>query len=410
MTAFAALPATSRHFLAVLLFLGVLSQLFLCLFQAVCHSERIRRIFSGGLLLLLLAACAYVLAEIDGNAGFPWLLVPVVFVIVCAGVWTGLQRERRASRERLSPASIKETLDNLNAGILFSDERGRVILINRAMGGIFTSLLGSYPQMRSEITEALKCAESLPDDPDLYRLPDGRVWRFQTVPLDDREPAGFFQTTAQDVTEFYEVNRQLAVENAELRAAIEQTTRLLDRVAERVREQETLDIKVRVHNDIGKSLIALSELVQGGTDAPDEQLRTLRRAVGLFAGGRPSAPGRLEDVRREAAELRVTLTVEGILPQDGKTESLIAAAARECVTNCVRHAKGSLVNVRLAGRDGFYTVTFTNDGAPPAGPVAEGGGLSSVRQGVEAAGGSMRVSHSPRFALILRFPEKETFP
>ena len=113
----------------------------------------------------------------------------------------------------------------------------------------------------------------------------------------------------------------------------------------------------------------------------------------------------LEAVRREAAELRVTLLSDGVVPREREAEALIAAAARECVTNCVRHAGGRLVTVRVEERGGIFAVVITNDGVPPKGPVTEGGGLGALRHRIEASGGAMRVRHTPRFALELELPK-----
>ncbi|MBQ4475718.1 MAG: hypothetical protein II935_05950, partial [Bacteroidales bacterium] len=54
-----------------------------------------------------------------------------------------------------------------------------------------------------------------------------------------------------------------------------------------------------------------------------------------------------------------------------------------------------------------YVVTITNSGNPPKGAIKEGGGLTSLRQTVENAGGEMYVSHKPNFTLILNLPRED---
>lgn len=56
----------------------------------------------------------------------------------------------------------------------------------------------------------------------------------------------------------------------------------------------------------------------------------------------------------------------------------------------------------------MYQIRFTNDGKPPKGPIAEGGGLSNLRRSAEDAGGQMQTIGSPVFALILNLTGKET--
>ena len=53
------------------------------------------------------------------------------------------------------------------------------------------------------------------------------------------------------------------------------------------------------------------------------------------------------------------------------------------------------------------TVTLTNDGKPPAGPVQETGGLRNLRAMTQAQGGTMEIESTPAFRLILRFPRGE---
>ena len=46
-------------------------------------------------------------------------------------------------------------------------------------------------------------------------------------------------------------------------------------------------------------------------------------------------------------------------------------------------------------------ITITNNGTAPKTPVTEGSGLSSLRQSVEAVGGTMDIESEPVFKLIL---------
>lgn len=403
MKAFEMLSVETQYIMVDILFLAAMIQLALCICRYFRRGKQGMKIIDALVLFLIFCACAYILAaEYEKYPeSFPWLLCPVIAFFVFIYAILGIKTEYCESFELLSPYSVKQTLDNLNSGILFADAGGRVVLVNYRMNEIIAEISGSYPQMLDDLTDALEKIDEVNGSSKLYRFPDGQIWRFQTVPLSEPELAGFTQTTAQNMTELYDTNRKLAEENISLKVAIEKTRRMLACVADRVREQETLEIKVQLHNDIGKSLIALSELMKGGVGEPDEQLHILHKAVSLFEEGGMTLPGTMEDVRREAEEIRVELVLDGIIPQNEQMEHLITAAARECVTNCVRHANGNHVIVKIIEHEDLYTVTITNDGKVPTEPIVEGGGLSSLRHSVEEAGGEMYISHSPYFALIL---------
>ena len=101
------------------------------------------------------------------------------------------------------------------------------------------------------------------------------------------------------------------------------------------------------------------------------------------------------------------MLLSGYLPSGTRVEALTVQAVRECVTNCIRHAKGNEVRVDIKNYAQIYTVTLSNNGEKPRSAVTEGSGLTGLRRSVEAAGGEMRISHSPAFALILNLPGKE---
>ena len=126
-----------------------------------------------------------------------------------------------------------------------------------------------------------------------------------------------------------------------------------------------------------------------------------------FAGTGNSARDTFDEAEQQAGAMGISLTLDGSIPMSARVEKIIVLACRECVTNCKKHAKGSAVNVKITNRDNFYTVSITNDGEKPKDEIKEGGGLTSLRQTVENAGGEMHVSHRPHFALIIDLPKEE---
>ena len=99
----------------------------------------------------------------------------------------------------------------------------------------------------------------------------------------------------------------------------------------------------------------------------------------------------------------------GSLPEKGQRREILMAAMHECLTNTVKHAQGSRMQVSLRYVKDLLTVKITNDGIQPEGPIQETGGLRNLRHRVEAAGGTMKVESSPQFALwiLLRKGEEQ---
>ena len=103
----------------------------------------------------------------------------------------------------------------------------------------------------------------------------------------------------------------------------------------------------------------------------------------------------------------MTIERRGVFPADG-TESaqLIEAAAHECLTNLVRHAGGTLLEIIGEKAATGWRVRYLNNGDVPSGPIVEGSGLTALRTRTEAAGGKMDIEYAPRFELTLTLPEE----
>ena len=63
--------------------------------------------------------------------------------------------------------------------------------------------------------------------------------------------------------------------------------------------------------------------------------------------------------------------------------------------------KKDALRVEISQHGQKLTAVFPTSGQAPTEPIQEKGGLSSLRQMVEDAGGSMRVGISPSFSLTL---------
>lgn len=137
----------------------------------------------------------------------------------------------------------------------------------------------------------------------------------------------------------------------------------------------------------------------------DKKLEALQEATAVLTSDRVTASGTMEEVVQTAEILGVTVMMDGCLPADSLAEELTVVAAKECVTNCIRHAGGNEVYISVNGRKDVFDITITNNGAAPSGPIKEGSGLSSIRHSIESAGGEMHTVYKPRFELLLIIPK-----
>lgn len=411
MNAFYTLPPLMRSMFAVTLFAAVIGEAALLIYKAYCSVRFTEKLVS--LLTFFILFSALILFPQDGDAdtglcGLPWILVAVLLILAAVHLSVAIPIERRRLFERITPDSIREATNDITMGICFADPAGRIILCNETMRELSYMMIGSYPQMIGELDTVL-----FPPGPDgerpssgIFFFPSGNVRQFNSNRITVSGEEGWRQITAQDITELYRVREQLESENKRLAETNRKLRAMYDRMTDDIREKESLEMKIRVHDTMGRSLITIQDIMENPDEA-DKKLAELKEAVSILSDSQAPPDGDIADEMKNCEKLGVRLILNGYLPKDSGLERIIISAIRECATNCVRHAHGTYIAVDIQERHGIYSVTITNDGEKPKGKITEGSGLSSLRRSVEASGGEMLTAHSPRFALLLNLPETE---
>ena len=411
MNAFYTLPPLIRSMFAVTLFAAVIGEAALLIYKAYCSVRFTEKLVS--LLSFFILFSALILFPQDGDAdtglcGLPWILVAVLLILAAVHLSVAIPIERRRLFERITPDSIREATNDITMGICFADPAGRIILCNETMRELSYMMISSYPQMIGELDTVL-----FPPGPDgerpssgIFFFPSGNVRQFNSSRIAVSGEEGWRQITAQDVTELYRVREQLESENRRLAETNRKLRAMYDRMTDDIREKESLEMKVRVHDTMGRSLITIQDIMENPDEA-DKKLAELKEAVSILSDSQAPPDGDIADEMKNCEKLGVRLILNGYLPKDPGLERIVISAIRECATNCVRHAHGTYIAVDIQERHGIYSVTITNDGEKPKGKITEGSGLSSLRRRIEASGGEMLTAYSPRFALLLNLPGTE---
>lgn len=131
---------------------------------------------------------------------------------------------------------------------------------------------------------------------------------------------------------------------------------------------------------------------------------------GVVAGLTPSALDRddlstalrrLVDTFRASASVTVGLEIthlDGTIPRD--VEVTVYRCVAEGLTNALRHAAPTVIDVRVRCGGGRLTVELTDDGA--GGPVVPGVGLSSLAHRARSCSGDLAVEPVPDGGTRLR--------
>ncbi len=344
----------------------------------------------------------------------------VLLVVRCGG--EGMQQMKPlCKRARINRMSIKESLDNLPSGVCFARENGTLILCNRQMQRLYRRLAGTDLQRLSELRRAVAQPGGgisvLDAGAHILRFPEGRVWQFTESIATDAYGRRYTQALAQDITELADRRARLERENAALLDANARARKLYHELDDMVREEETLAMKMRLHDEIGVGLLSARKALEEG--APLAALQRCGAAwaaiAGIFrtaetgggeAGASASCRRELEELIRAAAGIGIRIAIEGALPKSEAAAYLIITAMRVCATNAVRHAHADQLFVKICESGGAILVAIENSGDAPGQEITEGGGLSDLRRRTERAGGVMLVNSVPVFRLTLTLPKE----
>ena len=240
----------------------------------------------------------------------------------------------------------------------------------------------------------------------LFLLPNNKAWRFSSVEVIDRYGDTYTQVIAADITELYQSQQVLKESNRKLDEHGKRLRELSANINAVTREEEILNMKMRVHDDIGRSVIAARQFLQQHRSTKEFDMTTWKNALRLLKRDSEAAQDKnaLEQLMEAAQGIGITIKMDGTLPSHAASAYLLVTAMRECATNAVRHAGATALCAKVDCAEGTARIRITNNGTVPKMEIVEGGGLTSLRMRVERAGGTMIIKSSPVFELILSVP------
>lgn len=380
---------------------------------------------SGVATVLLINTALYVLMQVDRHVEdyrhalclqVPyWVLLFATLLSLGYAIWTALGETK--NRKTINNTSIKEAFDNLPTGVCFFNEAGLPVLCNRAMHRFGFAVCGKDVQFITDLEDCLSPSFPAPEgvrkEGNVFVLPDGWAWQLEKRAFLYENGATYTQYIATDTTDLYKNRVALQQETSSLRRVRAELQKLSANVVTITREEEVLNAKMRVHDEMGRCLVAAQKYLLKNTaeGIPDSLVLSWQRAVSMLKYNNDTPDEDiLSQIRKACTSLRIHFVQTGNLPDQEKAAYLLTCAIRECVTNAVRHAEASELYASFTETETTATVTVTNNGKPPEGEISEGGGLSTLRRRVEREGGSMVVQADPQFSLTVTVPkQKEGF-
>ncbi len=344
-------------------------------------------------------------------------LMSILLIVLTVLSVFALYSVMKWKREHITPASIKEGLDRLPAGLCYHNKDGVPKLINHRMDNLCRFITGEPLFDANEFWDKLQKGVVLPGNiahktggNPIVTVPGGTTLSFTKI---ERNIAGekLFEIRSTDITKQFALNNELRKSNNNLRELNRRLQEYGENVHDITREREILTAKVNIHDMLGKAQLATKRYIENSESdmTKDELIDIWNGTLYLFDGGFADTKDdvNLDELYDAAKIMGIRLIIDGMVPKDKRLLRFIMSGARESLTNAVHHAKARELKVKLYSTYTHFIIEYTNDGLQPTEEISEGGGLSSLRQGVETAGGIMETDIYPKFILRLKIPSKE---
>ncbi|MCL2125973.1 MAG: hypothetical protein FWH33_08315 [Oscillospiraceae bacterium] len=400
----------------------------------------------------------------EGNAN-AFIIVQLLFALVLLiRIYFVLRKVSVHRNSLLSPQTIRETIDNLPGGLSISTVRGKPILTNRRMNELVYAILGhtvlnvlsvwgelaqgdggggcmrledAWMNPTFEYAAAAKrsagvlergYAPAVPGSVELgsvepgsveleagsiyYSLPDGSIWRFSRTELTSKEPH-YIQLDATDVTDIYRYSRDLYESNTKLAEQYRRQQALLDNIVQINFDKEILSTKMRIHDDLGRSILTTKQHLSNGTI--NDNIKYLAEVWGrIVRGFKEYSHDSPEDEKSPEAELinaaemiGCQIVFEGERPIHRKSVLLLYAAVREALTNAVLHAKADRLIVTIKPVSRGHMVEISDNGSSGITSLIEGNGLGNLRKRLEQEGASLDIVIRSGVMLRILIPGEE---
>ncbi len=340
----------------------------------------------------------------------PWLVYALLEAFSAGFLIRQLREYRRYRTDTVTRSAIRQSIDLLPEGVMISAPDGTVRLANLKMSALCREVTGERLYDANRFWTYLTDAGTEQGGGLLVRTQKEEAWLFAKEDL-AVDGTDYVRISAANVTERYRITEELREKNIRLQEIQRRMKEAADLSKEMFIKQEEAGARSALHNELGQVLLMGRHCIEHPESTDRAMVAVMTRQMNRFLLGESRTPeaetgDALTEALRMAGSIGVAAALSGDPPVSGEVRALLAAAIRECAANTVKHAGGDRLFVEIS-KDGTGTcMTISNNGDPPKAPIAESGGLLSLRRSVEDAGGQMTVKSLPVFRLKLSFPDK----
>lgn len=383
------------------------------LILAIFLSIRLKRTF----FLSTIGVALISLPIMEGFIGnlYPWFFLGALIFFLIRSIQSAIS-SIIAIRTNISSLSIAHAMDNLPAGVLFSERNGYIILSNHQMQNLMIAITGKVCRNSLDFYEVLVSNKISTrykkldlDEQKVYLLRDGTAWIFTKTDISFFMES-YIHISAADVTQLWILTSKLQLQDQELREKSEELKTTIANLHILSREKAIDNAKIRAHDILGQKLSLLLRMIQNEADLDYDLLISISK--GLLEElksdkDEAQAYDELKNIQGVFTAIGVEIKFKGKLPEDNHQAHLFIDIIRESSTNAVRHGFASEINIECKLVDNEYKLTINNNGYTSIKPITPGSGIKLMRKKVCEQNGNLDIVHHPIFTLSVDLPGGE---
>ena len=366
-------------------------------------------------LLIITVSCVTLplMETVYGNS-FAWFYIFALLFWLIRGVCFAIMRYNEVVTN-ISVLSVKNAIDSMNTGVLFSEPEGFIMLVNVQMQKLMMVLTGRIHRNSRNFYEQLVFDDILPgcrkteyEGQIVCLLPDETAWVFTRTEIQTRNKL-YIQLTATDITQRWALTDELRRQEELLILRGEELKDMIVGLQALNKTRELQNAKLRAHDILGKRLTMLLHSVNSGQTLDYDLLRTQLQSllVDLKSGQSAALPQeKLDNLQHTFQTIGVKILINGNIPSDEKKGYVFVDIISESVINAVRHGFASKIFVQMShvGNAWYLEITDNGNRRSLSRPIREGGGISGMRSKLKPYGGALVVTNHPRFMLKVELP------
>lgn len=305
--------------------------------------------------------------------------------------------------------AVKEALDTLPSAVCYFTAAGNVKLCNTAMCDLIRKITQNDLQTLDELNEALdSCNQNtgVIREGNLFLFPDGHAWQYSVDKVTAADGRIYTEAVLSDVTELYEKRQKLQRQSRELKKMYRELKILSANVLEMTREEEILNLKSRLHDQMNMGVAAIRQILRQNTTSEENAaaIAQFRRAIQVLQEENAYPQDDIAEFIRDAEVSGIRVEITGDFPEEKEVLHLLLPVLREACVNAARHADASVLYITAERKSNAMRLLLTNDGRQPQQEVIPRGGLVDLGRMLAEAGGKIEIQSQPQFLLTVTLP------